>query len=140
MELNIEKIRSFFMSDRFAMNAGIVIDAVESGSVTCSMPVTAAHLNAAGGVQGGAIFTLADFTFGVHANLECASGEETGMTVGQSCAISFLKLAKGKKLIATSTCLSKGRHISVYRISVTDDLGNFIAEMHGNGFTIHKKV
>ncbi|MDR2649866.1 MAG: PaaI family thioesterase [Clostridiales bacterium] len=133
---DINKIRNFFSDDRFAMNAGIVIDDAEAECVTCGMDINASHLNAGGGVQGGAIFTLADFTFAVHCNLAHAQGEDVGLTVGQSCSISFLKSVRGKKLIARSTCLSKGRRISVYRIVVTDDLGNNIAEMHGNGFTI----
>jgi acyl-coenzyme A thioesterase PaaI-like protein len=66
-------------------------------------------------------------------------GADMGITVGQSCAISYLKSTKGKKLIAKSSCLSKGRNMSVYRIFVEDDLGTPIAEMHGNGFTTVKR-
>jgi acyl-CoA thioesterase len=136
---DINKIRDFFSGDRFAANAGIVIETADDDGVTCVMDITELHLNAAGGVQGGAIFTLADFTFAVHCNLDHASGDDAGLTVGQSCSISYLKSVRGGKLIARSTCLSKGRIISVYRIVITDDLGNSIAEMHGNGFTTRKK-
>jgi acyl-CoA thioesterase len=139
VEIDIEKIRTFFKADRFAMGAGISIDSVAPDKVECSMKINESHLNAGGGVQGGAIFTLADLAFAVHSNWEMASGVDTGITVGQSCSISFLKAVKGKKLIAESACLSRGRNISVYRITVRDDLGNLVAEMHGNGFTKVKK-
>ncbi|MDR0867610.1 MAG: PaaI family thioesterase [Planctomycetota bacterium] len=137
MTIDLEKIRQYFRGDRFAANIGVVIDAVSETSVQCSMVLTENHRNAVGGVQGGAIFTLADFTFAVHCNLAMVSGEPVGATVGQSCAISYLKLTRGAKLLAASTCLSRGRAMSVYRIDVTDDLGAPIAQMTGNAFTIH---
>jgi acyl-CoA thioesterase len=139
MEIDLDRIREFFSADRFAMAAGIVIDSVDEDRVECSMEITGAHRNASGAVQGGAIFTLADLTFAVHANLDMAGGADQGATVAQSCSISFLKSSRGKRLIARSACLSRGRTISVYRISVEDDLGVLIAEMHGNGFTMAKK-
>ena len=133
--IDLEKIRAFFTKDRFATNAGIEIDSVTEDEVQCSMPITPEHLNAGGTVQGGAIFTLADLAFAVHANLRLFLGEKTGITVGQSNSISYLTAPRGKRLIARSTCLSRGRSISVYRIEVWDDLGNFVADMRGNGCT-----
>jgi acyl-CoA thioesterase len=65
-------------------------------------------------------------------------GADLGITVGQSCAISFLKSTRGKKLLAESVCLSRGKTLSVYRISIRDDLGILIAEMQGTGFTTAK--
>jgi acyl-CoA thioesterase len=135
MRIDLDKIRAFFAKDRFATNAGIVIDAVKEDEVLCSMPITPEHLNAAGGVQGGAIFTLADLAFAVHANLRPLCGEDVGITVGQSSSISYLAAARGKRLIARSTRLAGGRNVSVFRVEVRDDLGNFIADLRGNGFT-----
>jgi acyl-CoA thioesterase len=139
VEIDLEKIRAFFSADRYAAAAGIVIDSVTEDSVVCSMEITGMHRNAGGAVQGGAIFTLADLAFAVHSNLALACGADIGITVGQSCAISYLKSSRGSRLIARSVCLSKGRNISVYRIAIEDDLGVPIAEMHGNGFTTAKK-
>jgi acyl-CoA thioesterase len=138
MKIDLNRIREFFSADRFAAAAGIVINSAGEDQVECSMEITDEHRNAGGAVQGGAIFTLADLTFAVHSNLDLACGADQGVTVAQSCSISFLKSARGKRLIARSACLFRGRNISVYRISVTDDLGVFIAEMHGNGFTTAK--
>ncbi|MDR0477261.1 MAG: PaaI family thioesterase [Desulfobulbaceae bacterium] len=139
MDINLEAIRAFFAADRFAALVGVTIDAVGEDGVECGMAITADHFNSTGGVQGGAIFTLADLTFAVHSNLCLLRGEAVGVTVGQSCAISYFKSPKGSRLIARSTCLSHGKTMSVYRIEVMDDLGNAIAEMHGNGFTTGKK-
>jgi len=135
MDIDIERIRAFFMKDRFAANAGIVIDSVTKEEVQCSMAITGEHLNSAGSAHGGAIFTLADLTFAVHSNLRLFLGENVGITVAQSSSISYLAAPRGKRLIARSLCLSSGRNVSVYRVEVRDDLGNFIADMRGNGFT-----
>jgi len=134
MNIDLEKVRNFFKNDRFATENGIVIDSVEEDCVVCGMELCPEHRNAGGGVQGGAIFTLADLAFAVHCNLAMVCGEETRLTVGQSCSISFLKSTKGRRLTAISNCISKGRSISVYRIRIMDDLGVEIAEMLANAF------
>ncbi|MDR0570761.1 MAG: PaaI family thioesterase [Clostridiales Family XIII bacterium] len=134
MDNELTLIREFFKGDRFAMAAGAEIISASRRMAECHMTLGDIHLNAANSVQGGAIFTLADFTFAVHSNYRKALGEDVGVTVAQSCSISFLKSPKGEKLIAKSALLSEGRRVSVYRITVEDELGNPIAEMHGNGF------
>jgi acyl-CoA thioesterase len=131
---DLGKIRAFFAADRFAAAAGIVIDAVTEDAVECSMEITERHMNAGGTVQGGAIFTLADLAFAVHSNLPLLCGASAGVTLGQSNSISFLAAPRGKRLIARSACLTRGRSISVFRVVVRDDTGRSIAEMLGNGF------
>ena len=139
MKIDLEHIRAHFKKDRFATSAGIVIDSVTEDKVVCSLEFNDEHRNSVGNVQGGAIFTLADLTFAVHCNLAWVCGEDIGVTVGQSCNIAFLKSTKGSRLTAESECLSKGRSVSVYRISIKDDLGVLIAEMQANAYTIAKR-
>ncbi|MCL2087956.1 MAG: PaaI family thioesterase [Oscillospiraceae bacterium] len=138
MKIDLERIREQFSKDLFATNSGIVIDSVTEDRVVCSMELTPNHKNSVGGVQGGAIFTLADLAFAVHCNMDMVCGEDVGVTVGQSCSISFLKATRGSRLIAETSCLSKGRRVLVYRVSVKDDLGTDIAEMLANGFRTAK--
>jgi len=140
MNIDLEHIRSYFKKDRFATGIGIEIDSVTKECVTCSLVLNDSHKNSIDNVQGGAIFTLADLTFAVHCNLPWVCGEDVGVTVGQSCSISFLKSTRGAKLTAVSSCLSKGRSMSVYKISVKDDLGMPIAEMLANSFTLQRAV
>ncbi|MCL2319640.1 MAG: PaaI family thioesterase [Treponema sp.] len=140
ININLEHIREHFRNDRFATKNGMVIDSATEDCVVCSMEINGDHRNSVGRVQGGAIFTLADLAFAVHCNLAMVCGEDVSATVGQSCSISFLKSTKGKRLRATSTCLSKGRSICVYRIRIEDDLGVLIAEMLANGFTMNKTI
>ena len=139
MTIDLEQLREHYKKDRFATENGIVLDSVTEDCVVCSMVLTPGHQNAAGGIQGGAIFTLADLALAVHCNLAMTCNEDVGVTVSQSCSISFLKGTRGTRLYAKSCCVSKGRTISVYRISVEDDLGVPIAEMLANTFTTAKR-
>lgn len=61
-------IKDFLKNDRFALNAGIELLEVKEGKAKARMVVTKEHLNAGGVCQGGALFTLADFTCAAVAN------------------------------------------------------------------------
>ena len=64
---DLEKAREFFGKDTYAIvTSGIQIEQVGEHYSKCSMKLTDIHRNAYGGVMGGAIFTLADFTFAVN--------------------------------------------------------------------------
>ena len=138
MKIDLKLIRAYAQNDCFATENGMVIDFAAEDCVICGMDLAERHRNPVGNVQGGAIFTLADFAFGIHCNLAMICGEDVGVTLGQSCSISYLKRTRGRRLIAKSTRLSKGRNTSVYRICVKDDLGIPIAEMLANAFTAAK--
>lgn len=84
----IEELREFFEADRFAAEMGAVITECGEGGATVEMDAGPRHLNAAGTVQGGALFTLADFAFAVAAN---AGGVPT---VSLQNSISFLHAVK----------------------------------------------
>lgn len=139
MNIDLDNIKKFFSKDNFAKSAEIKIESVTKDSIECSMEIKDIHRNSVVGVHGGAIFTLADFTFAIHSNLDNLCGLDVGNTVGQSCNISYLKSTRGSCLFAKSKCLNKGRTMSVYQVDITDDLSKEIATMICNGFTIAKK-
>ncbi|MDR1409500.1 MAG: PaaI family thioesterase [Oscillospiraceae bacterium] len=129
MEDHLQVLRDFFAADKFAAGIGIVIDNVTDKHVVCSLELNDSHHNAGGGVQGGAIFTLADLTFAIACNTDYVFGKAPTMSVGASCTISYLKATRGTKLFAESTTLNQGRTLGNYRINVRDDLGIEIAEV-----------
>ncbi|MGZ4857695.1 MAG: PaaI family thioesterase, partial [Methanobacteriaceae archaeon] len=59
----MDKIRKLFENDRFAAYAGIEVIDISPGMAKTRMKVEDKHLNSIGTVHGGALFTLADFTF-----------------------------------------------------------------------------
>ena len=126
----LEQIRKLFEGDRFATENGAVIEEIGDHSATCSLEITASHRNAMGAVMGGTYFMLADFAFAVAANWEKMG------CVSLHSDISFLGIAKGKRLIAKAVCVKNGRSTSCYRVDVTDELGNLTATVTTTGYHV----
>ena len=124
----IEELRKFFEADRFAAEMGAVITECGEGGATVEMDAGPRHLNAAGTVQGGALFTLADFAFAVAAN---AGGV---LTVSLQNSISFLRAAKPGRLTARAERVSETRRTCCYDVAVTDEAGNLTARMSVTGY------
>ena len=126
---NIENFRRDAMQDRFAYNSGVFVEAVENGYSKCTLEIEDRHLNAAGVVNGGVVFTLADFAFSAAAN-----GDGAPVTLTLNANISYLSSARGKKLIAEARRVKEGRTAAFYSVEVTDDTGVHVAEMTVTGF------
>ena len=135
--MNTSEIKEYFKNDRFADMVGIEIDSIAADEVVCSLHIEAHHLNAGNKVQGGAIFTLADYAFAVACNYDGLSQNKKTITVGHACNITYFNPATGTKLIAKSECMQKGRKLSVFRVTVTDDKGTNIAEMTCTAYTVN---
>ena len=130
---DIEKAREFFGKDNYATVAsGIQIEQVGEHYAKCSMQITDNHKNAYGGVMGGAIFTLADFTFAVATNFNAPH------TVSVTSQINFLSMAKGKCLFAESNLIKDGRTCCFYSVSITDELGTKVAFVTLTGMKLTK--
>lgn len=126
--LSFQEIKTFFAADRFAMGNGITIIEAIPGYARCTCPILPQHLNAGSTVQGGMLFTLADFTFAVASN---AGGVPT---VTLDSTISFLRPAKGKELIAIAREIHTGKTICHYQVEITDDLGTKVATLSATGY------
>ena len=128
---SVEEAREYFVGDRFAACNGITLDALDEDVCVCSVELRSdLHCNAAGGVMGGVIFTLADFAFAV------ASNNMHRLTVALQTSVNFMSAAKGKKLTARSRCIKNGRTTGVYVVDVTDELGTAVAQFVGTGYKL----
>jgi len=111
-----------FKDDIYATEVtGIVIEKAVDGNSVCSLEIGEKHLNADRHVMGGAIFTLADLASAVAANV----GELTTVSINSS--ISYLGVAKGKKLIAEGKTVKKGKTVTTVSVDIFDDLGTKVA-------------
>ena len=127
---SLQEARNYFAKDLFAMSNNMTLDALTEDGAVCGMEITERHLNAEGGLMGGAILALADFTFAA------ASNNAHRPTVAQQVSLNFLNASKGKRLISTASCLKSGRTSCVYVISIKDDLGKDIAQATFTGFKL----
>ncbi len=93
------------------------------------MVINKNHINAAGIVQGGAIFTLADLAFGA------ASNSYGTLALSVNSTISFIKPAKKGKLKAIAKEVSKSKRISLYQIEVKNAQDETVALMQGVAYS-----
>ena len=124
----LEKVRAFFIKDRYAADAGAVIEDFGEHYAKCSMKLDDRHKNAVGGIMGGAYFTLADFTFAVATNW---NGEAV---VSLNADISFIGTPKTECIIAETELIKDGRTVCSYNVKITDELGNPVSAVKFVGF------
>jgi acyl-CoA thioesterase len=130
----MEKIKEFFKKDKFAEYVGIELLEVKEGWAKSKMEITKDHLNGIGTVHGGAIFTLADFTFAVAAN------SYKTVTVAINANISFMKAASSGTLFAEAEEISTNPKLGTYTITITDDNGELIAIFQGMAYRKRDKI
>lgn len=124
----LDKVRELFKNDRFATEAGAVIDEIGDHYAKVSLPLNEHHKNAAGGIMGGVYFTLADFAFAVAANWQNIG------TVSINTDISFIGVPKTERIIAETQLIKDGRSTCCYNVDVRDDAGNPVAAVKILGF------
>ena len=125
-----EEAREYFKGDKFAYNNGMMLDELSEEESLCSMPLDERHVNANGGIMGGAIFTLADLAFAALTN------NIHRPTVAQQVGINYLSAPKGQRLLARAHLIKSGRSSTIVRVDISDDTGRDVAVFMGTGFKL----
>lgn len=127
-----EEARRYFTGDIFATETtGIRIEEARDTYARCSLQLSEKHENANHQIMGGALFTLADFTFAVAANSDPAH-----VTVTLNSQIQYLRPVKGKTLTAETQVIKDGRSTCVLSILITDELGTQVATVTSTGMRL----
>jgi acyl-CoA thioesterase len=121
----MQKIQTYMGADQFAARCGIELVSVSEGQARARMTLAPHHWNALGIVQGGAIFTLADYTFAA------ASNSYGTVAVAINVSISFIKSAKAGVLWAEAVETSRNFKLATYTVEVKDDAGDLVALFQG---------
>ncbi len=111
--------------DNFVALCGIQLVSVAPGFARAKLALEERHWNSIGIVQGGAIFTLADYAFAA------ASNSHGTVAVGVNVSISYVKAVKSGTLWAEARELSKTRKLGTYTVEVKDDAGELVAIFQG---------
>lgn len=130
----MEKILKFFENDRFADLSNIEVVSISPGKATTTMEVEEMHLNGVGTVHGGALFTLADFTFALAANSHGI------VTVAINANISYFKAVNSGVLRAEARELSSGGRIASYTVDIYDDTHDLVAVFQGMAYRKREKI
>lgn len=125
----MDKTFNFFSrEDHFAHHCGIELLEAKPGRARAKMPIQDFHLNGAKTVHGGAIFSLADFTFAVAAN---SSGR---LALAINATTQFIKSARDGELYAEAEEISVNRRLGNYQVKITDEQQNLIAMFQGTAY------
>jgi len=124
----MEKILSLFRKDNFAKGCGIEIEEVTPGFARCFMEVTGNHLNGIGILMGGALFTLADYTFSLAAN---SYGK---IAVTRNASIVYMQKCTGGVVTAVATETARNERTGDYVVEVSNDQNQVIARIEGTVF------
>ena len=130
----MEKILKFFENDRFADLSNIEVVSISPGKATTTMEIEDMHLNGVGTVHGGALFTLADFTFALAAN------SHGRVTVAINANISYFKAVSKGVLQAEARELSSGGRIASYTVDIHDETGDLVAVFQGMAYRKREKI
>ena len=119
---DVQRANEIFKTTVYATEVtGCVIEEIRPDYCRCYFDIAPKHMNTLGIVMGGAVFTLADYAFGVCANFD------KDVFVTASADSHFMAPAKGTRLIAEAREIRSGRRTCVYSVTVTDELGTDVA-------------
>ena len=127
-------IQRFFKNDRFAERSNIELLSLSPGHARAKMTLHPHHLNGYGTVQGGAIFTLADFAFAA------ASNSHGTVAVAVNVSITFMKAGQTGTLWAEAREISKNFKLGSYTVEVKDDAGEMVALFQGLAYRKSEKI
>ncbi len=135
-EAELKNFKTLFeQNDQFANHINIKLDELAIGYAKASMKIEKFHLNGAGVIQGGALFTLADFVFGA------ASNTHGLLSLGINTSMNFIKGAKEGETV-TAFCKNKnqGHKLGVYDVDIFNDKDELIATFCGLNYLKQQKL
>jgi len=126
----MDTLKKFVQQDHFARYLGVEMLEYGGGKARARMKIGDHHLNSAGTVHGGAIFSLADAVFSI------ASNSHGTLALAINVSISFFKAVNSGTLFAEAEEVSLNPRLATYLITVMDEAGGKIALFHG---TVYRK-
>ena len=128
MENKIKTLEQILKNDRFANHNEIRLVSIGKGEARAEMTVSENHLNGVDIIQGGALFTLADFAFAA------ASNSHGRIAVASHASISFFKGVSSGVLTAVAREINSGKTLGTYAVEILDEKGSKIALFTGTAF------
>lgn len=123
-----ELLVKFFEKDGYVKLSGIELVEVSQEKAVARAKIGAEHLNANGSVQGGMLYTIADYAFAVHANYLHP------VSVTQGGHISYIRPAVTEYITATATETVRVGHNTVSEVIIRDDKEQVVCVCNFNGF------
>jgi acyl-CoA thioesterase len=126
----MDDLTRFVENDAFARRIGVEMIEYGDGRATARLHVEAHHLNSAGTLHGGAIFSLADAAFSAAANSHGV------LALSIDASISYFQAVSSGTLTAEAREVASTPKLATYLIDVRDEAGGLIAHFRG---TVYRK-
>ena len=126
----MDDLKRFVEQDAFARHLGVEMLAYGDGRASARLTVEPHHLNSAGTLHGGAIFSLADAAFSAAANSHGV------LALSIDASISYFQAVTGGALTAEAREVARNPKLATYLIDVRDEAGGLIAHFRG---TVYRK-
>ncbi len=123
-------LQRFVENDAFASHLGIEMLEFSEGYARARMEVAGHHLNSAGILHGGAVFSLGDAVF------SAASNSRGRLAVAINVSISFFAAIRSGTLTAEAREVSIGPKLATYLMDVKEESGALVAQLQG---TVYRK-
>lgn len=120
--------------DRFICELlGVRLVEARPGYAKASLELRPDHLNGVGIVQGGVLYSIADYAFAAAANYaEPVIGIET--------TVSFLKSVRTGMITAEAVEVARSRRFANCRVEVSDEKGRLLAVFSGRGYILPEET
>ena len=130
----MDKYQQYFTADRFAMSNGIELEECRPGYARAKVKVGANHLNGAGVVHGGLLFTLADFCFAAAVN------SYGFITLSINASVSFFAKSTEGTIIAEAKEIARSNKLCTCDINITNEQGQLLANFKGMAYITKETI
>jgi len=130
----MDKYQQYFTADKFAMSNGIELTECRPGYAKAQVKVDENHLNGAGVVHGGLLFTLADFCFAAAVN------SYGFITLSINASISFFAKSTEGIIVAEAKEIARSNKLCTCDINIFDEEGELLANFKGTAYITPKTI
>ncbi len=124
----------YLKRDPFAELCGLEVLESRPGYARVQVRISENHLNGAGVVHGGLLFTLADFCFGTAVN---AYGK-VALTINST--ISYFVKSTAGILTAETEEMSKSNRLHSFSVNIYNEQKQLLAHFTGMAYNTHKEI
>ena len=130
----MDKYQQYFTADRFAMSNGIELVECRPGYARAKVKIGDNHLNGAGVVHGGLLFTLADFCFAAAVN------SYGFITLSINASVSFFAKSTEGTIIAEAKEIARSNKLCTCDINITNEQGQLLANFKGTAYITKETI
>ncbi|MBN1183000.1 MAG: PaaI family thioesterase [Bacteroidales bacterium] len=130
----MEYYKKYFSGDRFAGENGIILDECRPGYAKVRVIVDKRHLNGAGVLHGGLIFTLADFAFAA------ATNSYGNIALSINASINYFDKCNQGVIIAEAKEIARSNKLITCDITVEQEGGPLLANFKGTAYITKQAI